>query len=276
MALGTLGVLGKGSIYGAHWVQPLENTAASSQSFNAGADYKRRAHPGLPEHGRQRELRARSRLRSTMSTGRRSIPATWWRGSQTYSLTAGINFGVRGLVNSPDEFANARYNANPDYFYVRLGFNGTRGIALSGFALLERMSGQWADSPLVNNEQFSLGGVDTVRGYLEAETLGDSGSPAASSCTAPPLGPHVGPCCSPLYGFVFVDGGHRDAGRSVARAAVRTSRCGATGVGLRLENPHGFTGSCRLRRTPSATACVRSKGDSRIDFSAALRILTWA
>ena len=44
-----------------------------------------------------------------------------------------------------------------------------------GFAVRARISGQWSEYPLVNNEQFALGGLDTVRGYLEAETLGDSG-----------------------------------------------------------------------------------------------------
>jgi hemolysin activation/secretion protein len=35
--------------------------------------------------------------------------------------------------------------------------------------------GQWASEPLISNEQFGLGGVNTVRGYQEGAVLGDTG-----------------------------------------------------------------------------------------------------
>ena len=35
--------------------------------------------------------------------------------------------------------------------------------------------GQWASEPLISNEQFGLGGVNSVRGYQEGEVLGDTG-----------------------------------------------------------------------------------------------------
>ena len=44
-----------------------------------------------------------------------------------------------------------------------------------GFQLFGKMQGQVADGPLVSSEQFSIGGLDTVRGYLESEALGDNG-----------------------------------------------------------------------------------------------------
>jgi hemolysin activation/secretion protein len=45
-----------------------------------------------------------------------------------------------------------------------------------GFALSLRASAQGAVEPLINNEQFYVGGVNSVRGYLVAEELGDSGA----------------------------------------------------------------------------------------------------
>ena len=44
-----------------------------------------------------------------------------------------------------------------------------------GFQLYGKVLGQVADGPLVSSEQLSLGGLDTVRGYLESEVLGDNG-----------------------------------------------------------------------------------------------------
>jgi hemolysin activation/secretion protein len=35
--------------------------------------------------------------------------------------------------------------------------------------------GQWASQPLISNEQFGLGGVNSVRGYQEGEVFGDTG-----------------------------------------------------------------------------------------------------
>jgi hemolysin activation/secretion protein len=263
LALGTLGVLGKGSIYGAHWLQPLENTAASSQSINAGVDYKNVLTSVLPD--------------ATGSTASGPVNApvkyinwsaaysgSWWRARQAYSVSAGVNFGVRSVLNSVDEFENARYNADPDYFYIRLGFNGTQKLP-GGFALLQRVSAQWADSPLVNNEQFSLGGADTVRGYLEAETLGDSGLADTWELHSPSLGPHAGAIFSPLYAFVFVDGGVATLIDPLPGQRENYTLW-SDGLGLRLENSHGFTGSVDYA-VPRRTGVRTQKDQSRIDFA---------
>jgi hemolysin activation/secretion protein len=44
-----------------------------------------------------------------------------------------------------------------------------------GWSLLLRANGQWANGPLISNEQFGLGGVAGPRGYLDGEAYGDSG-----------------------------------------------------------------------------------------------------
>jgi outer membrane protein assembly factor BamA len=38
-----------------------------------------------------------------------------------------------------------------------------------------RADGQWASEPLISNEQFGAGGVNSVRGYQEGEVFGDTG-----------------------------------------------------------------------------------------------------
>jgi hemolysin activation/secretion protein len=38
-----------------------------------------------------------------------------------------------------------------------------------------RMDGQWSSEPLISNEQFGIGGVNSVRGYHEGEVFGDTG-----------------------------------------------------------------------------------------------------
>jgi hemolysin activation/secretion protein len=43
------------------------------------------------------------------------------------------------------------------------------------WSLLGRAGGQWASAPLINNEQFPLGGTSGVRGYQEGADYGDTG-----------------------------------------------------------------------------------------------------
>lgn len=43
------------------------------------------------------------------------------------------------------------------------------------WSVMVRADGQWADGALISNEQFALGGVNSVRGYHEGEHYGDLG-----------------------------------------------------------------------------------------------------
>ena len=87
---------------------------------------------------------------------------------------ASINFGVRGLVNDPADFDYKRFNAKANYLHLRADATFERPL-FSHLSLLLRASGQWSGDPLISNEQFAIGGADTVRGYLESERLGDRG-----------------------------------------------------------------------------------------------------
>jgi hemolysin activation/secretion protein len=266
LALGTLGVLGKGSIYGAHWLKPIDSSATGSQNLNLGADYKDVLTSVLPDSAVTAGGAAPGAVTAPVKYVDWSAvySGNWIRGGFLYSASLGFNVGVRGLINSSDQFENARYNAYPNYFYVRMGFGATQPLPW-GLAFQERLSAQWSDSPLVNNEQFSLGGVDTVRGYLEAEALGDSGATGAVEMHSPPLGPHVGSFFAPLYFFVFVDSGVAtliDALPGQHENITLWSR----GVGLRLDNPQGISGYLDYA-VPERAGVRTLKDDSRIDFS---------
>ena len=268
-ALGTLGVLGKGSIYGAHWLQPMTNDEKSTQTFNVGLDYK--------------DVTTEV---STNSTGGGvsmvAAPVNYINWSATYSgvfrrpthtiaATLGVGFGVNGLVNAEAEFENARYSGNgkggygnDEYFYLR--FSGEASQTLpAGFAALMRWSGQWTESPLVNNEQFSVGGVDSVRGYLEAETLGDGGLAGSFELHSPQFGAHLAPSLRPLYAFVFVDGGVATLIDPLPAQPYRT-RLWSTGFGLRLENASGLSGDLDYA-VPQVDGTRTRDGGRRIDFS---------
>jgi hemolysin activation/secretion protein len=263
LALGTLGVLGKGSIYGAHWQQPVVSTASTSQSINVGVDYKDVLTSVLPDATGSASTTGAVEAKVRYLNWSLTYAGGWFTAAHNFSVNSGLNFGVRNSLNSPDEFENARYNAKPDYFYLRAGFNGNEALPF-GISLLQRISAQWADSPLVNNEQFSLGGTESVRGYLEAETLGDSGLTGTIEVHSPPLGARGGGFLSPLYGFVFVDGGVATLANPLPGQRTNVSLWSG-GIGLRLENSHGVTGTVDYA-IPQRDGLRTLKDKSRIDF----------
>ncbi|HEY3856416.1 MAG TPA: helix-turn-helix domain-containing protein [Verrucomicrobiae bacterium] len=91
------------------------------------------------------------------------------------SLSAVI--GTGGIFsehkNFPVLIANS-YEANSDFVAVRPQISRIQ-ILPDNFTLFLNMSGQWANEPLINLEQFSLGGNGSVRGYREGELFSDTG-----------------------------------------------------------------------------------------------------
>jgi hemolysin activation/secretion protein len=262
-ALGTLGVLGKGTIYGAHWLQPLVSTPQSSQSLTLGIDYKDVLTDVFPD------VTPSSPAGSSVAAPVRYL--NWsaayshlWRASaHTLALNAGLGFGVRDLINRPAEFENARAGGQPGYFYLRLSGEATQALP-AGFALLGRLTSQWSADPLVNNEQFALGGLDTVRGYLEAETLGDTGVAGTLELHTPALG-RLGATLRPLYGLVFVDAGVTTLLQPLSSQDYNFHLWSA-GVGLRLENASGLSGTVDVA-IPESTGIRTRKHAGRVDFS---------
>ena len=50
-----------------------------------------------------------------------------------------------------------------------------------------RVNGQWASEPLISNERFGVGGVNSVRGYHEGEVFGDAGWHTTLEQQTPPV-----------------------------------------------------------------------------------------
>jgi len=55
------------------------------------------------------------------------------------------------------------------------------------WSLSVNLNGQWASEPLINNEQFALGGTSGVRGFQEGEAYGDEGWRTLWDLYAPPI-----------------------------------------------------------------------------------------
>ncbi|MEO1201212.1 MAG: ShlB/FhaC/HecB family hemolysin secretion/activation protein, partial [Pseudomonadota bacterium] len=122
----------------------------------------------------------------TNLSGNYTFGWNWPKYRSSYYAT--VNAGANGLGNEQQEFGDKRFKAQSNYFYVNLGMEQLVNT-LGGVGLFLRVNGQATSQPLINNEQFAVGGAMSVRGYLEAEELGDFGAFANVEVRSPNIGP---------------------------------------------------------------------------------------
>lgn len=78
----------------------------------------------------------------------------------------------RRFGSSAERWDDSRFLADGSFLSFRADFSHTREIG-GGLNAFGRVQGQLASGPLISQQQFSAGGFDTVRGYLEGEGIGD-------------------------------------------------------------------------------------------------------
>lgn len=92
-----------------------------------------------------------------------------------WQIGAALSAGLRGLVNRQQEFADKRYGGNASYALIKLDLAREQKLGWPGWTLNVALNSQLTGQPLISNEQFVIGGSDSVRGYLESEAAGDQG-----------------------------------------------------------------------------------------------------
>ncbi len=106
-------------------------------------------------------------------------------------FNVGFNFAFRGLIARAQAFDDKRIEARSDYFYVALGAERRQKLPY-GAGLNVKLDGQIADQPLISNEEYAAGGMDSVRGYKESEVMGDSAFHGMIELVSPNLAPKFG------------------------------------------------------------------------------------
>ncbi|MBL0726180.1 ShlB/FhaC/HecB family hemolysin secretion/activation protein [Piscinibacter sp. HJYY11] len=147
--------------------------------------------------------------------------------------------GLRGLIDNNSQFANKRYQAQSNFASLKFDFSRTQKLR-RGFELSARMEGQVANQPLISDEQFTAGGVDSVRGYLQGGSVGDQGLRLSFELRSPDLSPlQKDPWLRDLRVHGFLDG----AGvwtKAVLPEQDRREGLIGMGAGLRLRiGQHG-------------------------------------
>jgi hemolysin activation/secretion protein len=173
--------VGSGTMVGMRYVLPLTPYRKYSHSLTMGADYK--------------DFEDTLDFGSTAAADK--TPVTYLPFSLAYNgsipdpwgftqFSAGVNGAFRGLVTNPDDFEEKRFRARGNYLYATAGVERIQKLP-ADWSLFLKADGQMSDQPLISNEQYAAGGMESVRGYLESEVLGDDAFHFTVELNAPDL-----------------------------------------------------------------------------------------
>jgi hemolysin activation/secretion protein len=123
-------------------------------------------------------------------------------GSTAASAQFFFSPGNIGGQDNAQDYQNARAGAEARYEYLNATVLRVTNLP-ENFSLATRFAGQVASAPLLPTEQLGLGGMDSVRGYLEEEAEGDDGIIFSNELRTPSLSffPKLKDALF-LYGFV--------------------------------------------------------------------------
>jgi hemolysin activation/secretion protein len=180
---------------------PLRELAGIRSAFSFGIDFKRYRLSSYNTNNFHISVvvtnsNGEQTIENTVSTGQPTRHSTvdylpfnvGWDASrpdkfgQTF-FNAGINFNYlhpsssdQGFLSGDQDFRRASYSPQTKASYVTVNMGASREQAIyKEWSVLVRANGQWSDGPLINNEQFPMGGLAGVRGYLDAAAYGDMG-----------------------------------------------------------------------------------------------------
>ncbi|WP_323120582.1 ShlB/FhaC/HecB family hemolysin secretion/activation protein [Burkholderia alba] len=126
--------------------------------------------------------------------------------SQT-SFSASLTTNIRGIGSDWGAWDNKRYKATPDFLYGKFDVNHTQRFDRD-IQANAHVTAQLSNSPLVSSEQFSAGGMNSVRGYMQAENTADSGVIGSLELRSPSIAKYLGAGINEWRFHVFVDAAH--------------------------------------------------------------------
>lgn len=261
-ALGGVAVLGQGYDIGARAIRNLPSFGRYTHSATFGFDYK-------------------NFLETTLIPNFNPLPAPirYWPVTAVYTIarttdassvstSLALTAGVRGLGDTQAAFETRRAFASPSFAYLSLDLNYDQDWPNKWMTRV-RLSSQFASGPLLTNEQFVAGGLNTVRGYLQSEVVGDDGIVGSVELRTPPLGSvfgkTIGGYIDDLRLFSFADAAYARRRRALPSEEVDNTIV-SIGGGLQIEMFKVFSGLLAVG-VPLLDGATSTAGDPRLTFS---------
>lgn len=272
-AVGDLNVIGKGDIFGLRLIAPLPTSAPDFyHSFTGGFDWKDLTQKVLvkdPVTGATATvdspasypvftLQYSATWLGAPVTGNLRPATASGRSSTTFDIAT--SFTLRGLGTDEREFADKRAGASDSFITLRPGVTREQVLA-HAWSLVGRVEAQLASGPLINNEGFVAGGAESVRGYTEAERLGDHGIRGMLELRTPQLLMRHFAQLERSYLLAFIEGAHLRILEPLPQQIDAYSMA-SFGVGLRFK-ARGFLLSldgAHVLKDGSVTLAGRNRG----------------
>jgi hemolysin activation/secretion protein len=164
-----------------------------------------------------------------------------------------------------DQLSLRDFNARENFAHINADITWTRLIA-DDVSLIFKLAGQYADSHLVSNEQFGIGGEGSVRGYFQSEAVGDRGYAGTVQLDGPSLAGSLPDFVGELRPYVFVDYGLVGIINPLADQRARFGEA-SVGGGLRLRLFKHLVGGLTVG-VPLTTLSDSERGKARVVFTA--------
>ena len=256
--LGGINVAGQGEIIGGRGLFTLPGGGDFFHTLAVGIDYKRfreRVSFG-GEDGFSSPI--------TYYPLTADYSATWIGEGSTTEVGASVIGNIRSFGSDREEFDNRRFNATGGFVYFRGDASRLEELpfGIRGFA---KVQGQFSNDALISSEQFSVGGLDTVRGYLESEALGDSAALGTLELRSPSLTNYLGDAVLNDWRFhLFADAGRVFVNDTLPEQQDRFDLW-SFGVGTRVQLLDYVNGSFDFA-VPMTTQESTERGDPRALF----------
>ncbi|MDB6054992.1 MAG: Hemolysin activation/secretion protein-like protein [Verrucomicrobiales bacterium] len=178
-------------------------------------------------------------------------------GETILSINQSIN--IPGVFSHKKDFVNASGATNStDEYYIISGSLTREQKLVADINATMRLSGQWANGPLISNEQIPFGGMNGPRGYREGAEYGDTGWKVTFEPHTPLIEAGLVDGTQPMRvrGSIFMDYGER----YLLEPSGRQERLEMWGAGFGLSGTIGqffdfrFSVAWPFTATPSTRA----------------------
>jgi len=191
--------------------------------------------------------------------------ATWAPKGSVTEFNAGVTFHLRGLGSTSAAFDNSRFGSGASFIYFHGDLSHTHDLP-GGLQIFGKIQGQLADQPLLSAEQFSAGGLDSVRGYLEGEVPGDDAFCSSLEFRSPSVISWLGQKTGEWRFYVFGDTAWLTKISSLPNEDSRFS-LESLGAGSRIQVLDHFSGSIDAAE-PLTSQSTTKAHDIRVTFRA--------
>ncbi len=261
-AVGDINVIGRGEIVGARYIHPLQGFDQLYHSLTLGVDYKNFKESIIL-------LGADTMINSPVSYTGFSLgyDGTVQANDYQTQINLTMNAAPRAIGNNEQEFTYRRENAKPNFVYLRSEIKHLQKLPYD-WTIQARFLAQLSSTALIAPEQFAVGGVDSVRGYLESSKLGDNGAQVAFELRTPSIKKYIqqgyfADALKDLYMFGFYDAGvvkvygtaNTPTNQHISSAGLGVKLKTTTGMFAYLDYAYAFQDAIQVK-----------KGDERLHF----------